>query len=296
MNRHAYLIIAHNEPEILGTLLQLLDNPLNDIFVHIDVRAVDVDAYVRKLEMRYATLHILAHPMAVYWGDISQVEVELRLFETALSAGPHAYYHLLSGVDLPLKSQEEIHEFFRLHQGKEFVGFWLDDRHQRDLKRKVCRYHFFTKYFKGGPRWKHNLCAFVRNTCLALQKIVPLQRNQHLELRKGYNWVSISHDFCKYLLEHKAQILRRFKYTLCPDEIFLQTLLWNSPFKDKIYSMESASEGSLRSIDWERGNPYVWQADDVAMLLESPYLFARKFSGNQMEAVTRIKNVLSHRE
>ena len=48
----------------------------------------------------------------VYWGDISLVKVEYLLFESALSHGPYAYYHLLSGTDLPIKSQDYIHAFF----------------------------------------------------------------------------------------------------------------------------------------------------------------------------------------
>ena len=35
-NRHAYLIMAHNEWELLNTLLSLIDDSRNDIFLHID--------------------------------------------------------------------------------------------------------------------------------------------------------------------------------------------------------------------------------------------------------------------
>ena len=37
--KHAYLIIAHNEWEILHTLLTMLDDERNDIYLHIDRRA-----------------------------------------------------------------------------------------------------------------------------------------------------------------------------------------------------------------------------------------------------------------
>lgn len=36
MSRHAYLIMAHNEPDILNKLLLLLDDERNDIFIHYD--------------------------------------------------------------------------------------------------------------------------------------------------------------------------------------------------------------------------------------------------------------------
>ena len=37
--KHAYLIIAHNEPFVLQTLLSLIDDRNNDVFLHIDKRS-----------------------------------------------------------------------------------------------------------------------------------------------------------------------------------------------------------------------------------------------------------------
>lgn len=37
--RHAYLIIAHNQFSLLKKLLVALDDPRNDIFLHIDKKA-----------------------------------------------------------------------------------------------------------------------------------------------------------------------------------------------------------------------------------------------------------------
>ena len=37
--KHAFLIMAHNEPAVLRTLLAMLDDPRNDVYLHIDRRA-----------------------------------------------------------------------------------------------------------------------------------------------------------------------------------------------------------------------------------------------------------------
>lgn len=37
--KFAYLVIAHNEPKIFATLVSLLDDERNDIFVHVDKKA-----------------------------------------------------------------------------------------------------------------------------------------------------------------------------------------------------------------------------------------------------------------
>lgn len=56
------------------------------------------------------------------WRDYSQIKIEIVLIKVA-SQKNYAYYHLISGVDLLLKSQEEFHQFFKKHNGKEFIHF-----------------------------------------------------------------------------------------------------------------------------------------------------------------------------
>ncbi len=34
--KHAYLILAHNEPELLSLLVERLDDVRNDIYIHFD--------------------------------------------------------------------------------------------------------------------------------------------------------------------------------------------------------------------------------------------------------------------
>ncbi len=289
MDKHACLIIAHNEPEVLWTLLEMLDDARNDVYLHVDRRASSLYESAKGYKPKNATFVLLEHPIPVYWGDLSQVEVEYMLFERAFSQGPYAYYHLLSGVDLPIKSQDYIHTFFRKHQGKEFVGFWTDAAHRRDLNRKVYRYYLFTRYSKGGNAFVHGICALCRNLFLALQKVTRYKRNHgNLVFRKGFNWVSVTQDFCAYLLSQKESVFHTFRYTLCPDEIFVQTVLWNSPFRERIYNEADVLAGSMRYIDWKRGNPYVWQEKDADELLASPYLFARKFASASAGALRSV--------
>lgn len=63
--------------------------------------------------------------------------------------------------------------------------------------------------------------------------------------------------------------------TFCSDEFFVQTLIAQSPYQDKIY--QGPSDTSARAIDWDRGNPWVWKYADLEQLKASPCMFARKF-------------------
>lgn len=291
--KHAYLIIAHNEYPVLRVLLSMLDDERNDIYLHIDQRATELYEKICSLQIQKAQLHILSVRNKVYWGDLSQVETEYRLLETASAQGGYSYYHLLSGTDLPIQTQDYIHSFFQVNAGKEFVEYWSGNRHQKDLARKVSRYYFFTKHLKRNNSKWHIVTAPCHNLALIAQKIIHFQRKQEVEFRKGSQWFSITHDFCLHLIEKKPFVLQRFKHTLCPDEIFIQTILWNSPFKSNIYNSDDNNTGSMRLIDWNRGNPYIWKMQDYNELIGSDKLFARKFSSKEEELIKLMETTYS---
>lgn len=278
MKRHAYLIIAHNEPEVLCRLLQLLDDERNDVFLHIDARSTEMNQRFASWTMVHGGFHIIEKPMCVYWGHVSQVEVEYLLMHEATSHGHYSYYHILSGVDLPLHSQDTIHRFFEEHQDMEFVGFWDTPQHCKDLQRKVRYYYPFLRYYRDRSHPLHHVTSLVKNLCVALQKLVGYRRASEWEWKKGPNWVSITDEVCRYILSKESDVKRKMAGVLCPDEIFVQTLLWNSDFRSHIYDTQDVDAGCQRLIDWNRGNPYVWQSDDESQLRNSPLMFARKFS------------------
>lgn len=292
--KHAYLIIAHNEYEVLKALLNLLDNEHNTIFVHVDRRAEALYRKIKTTQTQHARLHILTDRIPVYWSDISQVKVEYLLLETAMKQDAFDYYHLLSGVDLPLKTQNEIVQFFEEHKGKEFVSFWNTPAHQKDLNRKISFYYFFTKHRRRGEKW-HALTVPLFNVVLAFQKLLGIRRKKEMEFKKGPNWFSITHAFAQYLVSQKYFIEQRLKFTLCPDEIFVQTVLWNSPFKSQIFDLNDEHRGNMRLTDWKRGNPYMWQNSDFNELTHSPMLFARKFSYKQAKVVDELQQYITEK-
>lgn len=277
--KHAYLIIAHNEWFVLNTLLSMIDDERNDVYLHIDAK-------VKELPQLYtckkAGYKLLEKRIDVRWGGLSQVRTEMLLFSEAHANGPYAYYHLLSGVDLPIKTQDYIHDFCDENQGKEFIGFFQGEYHEADTKRKVSLRYLFTGYNKRCPflpKWKIALAQLVRHSCLSIQKLIGYRRLDDCEFKKGHQWVSITNDAVELLLSQHEWIMRRFCQVNTPDEIYKQTVIWNSPLRDNLYNINDDKKGCMRFIDWERGEPYTWQDCDIEELLSSEFLFARKMSG-----------------
>lgn len=281
--KHAFLIIAHNELRILNILLTMLDDPRNDIYLHLDKKW---KLNIQDLHhLQKAQLFLIEKRMDIRWGDISLIKLEFRLFRMAYTNGPYLYYHLLSGADLPIKSQDYIHEFFQKNYGKEFIGFAQGEENRIDCYNKVMKYHLFSRHFQSSNK----LLVHGR---IWLERISNkiFTRNSSIIFKKGAQWVSITNGCCQYILSKEKSILKRFKYTKCGDEIFLQTLVYNSPFYKKCYNISDEYISNQREIDWERGKPYNWTIEDKDFLLHSDKIFARKIIEKNIDLALYIQN------
>ena len=285
--KHAFLIIVHNNFYILNKLIQLLDDNKNDIYLHIDKKVRDY----KICDTHKSKVYFINNRIDVRWGDISLIKCELQLLKEAYNNGPYQYYHIISGVDLPLKSNKYIHDFFNLNKGKEFVGF-VNDKSLETQLYKVRYYHFFMRYYRGNNRYLRLILRILRNLILKFEEIFHISRNKEYTYMKGANWLSVTNNFVKYLLPWEKDILSRYRYTECADEFFIQSTLWNSPFRKNIYDINDEYKSCLRKIDRKRGCVYTWENDDFNELISSNYLFARKFDEKNTEIIDKIFNHL----
>lgn len=271
--KHAYLILAHNEFDVLRLLIQAIDDPRNNIYIHFDKKLKELPL----LKSEFAKIRYIDNRVNVSWGDLSVVEAEYALFETATKEGEYAYYHLLSGVDMPLRSQDDIHRFFDLYQGKEFIGFSQGDMNAH-IARKVQHYHLFPKDFNASGSVRSFFKRAVRYSALRLQYLFGMRRNKDINFKKGTQWVSLTHDFVLYLLKKKQEVMETYHHTFCADEIFVQTLCWNSHFVQNVYDFSDEGRGAMRMIGWKNNKLPAWTEGDLDVLLSSEAMFARKFS------------------
>ena len=277
MDKHAYLIMAHDHLDFLKELLLCLDDSRNDIYLHIDRKAGSFDSGEFSTLLRQSRL-FFTERLDVRWGGFSQIACELLLLKASAGAGHYAYYHLLSGSDLPLKSQDQIHAFFAEHAGKEFLAF--DRTVSRQARERVSLWHFFRES-------KSPLAEPADHMLTLLQRLLHIDRlkGTGIKIRKGPNWFSITDDLVRYVLEHEGWIKQYFSHSVCADELFLQTLAAASPYREHIYDEagKTGSMANLRYVDWERGDgnsPYTFREADRELLLGLPHLFARKFEKN----------------
>lgn len=285
--RHAYLIMAHGEYELLGLLVARLDDVRNDIYIHIDRKCERLP----ELRVEHARLTLIAERHDVRWADVSVLAAEMALFRAAYGDAPkrggYAYYHLLSGVDLPLKTQDYIHDFCARHEGTEFIGFYSGADLERDLERKVQRRHLFARSFRGsGLVWQAK--RVVRALAIRLQEALGMRRYPQQGFAKGTQWLSITEALVSELVAQEAGMLRMYADTFCCDEIAIQTFVASSPFMQGVYDPADEGRSCLRHIGWQGGELIDFEPKDFEALRASDALFARKFNSRDMDFVRRV--------
>lgn len=272
MRKHAYLIMAHDSPELLLMLVKLLDFENHDFYIHIDKKSNSIDENaIKKAVNRSNVKFIRRHN--INWGGYSQIETEIALLSEAIK-NEYSYYHLLSGHDLPLKRADQIYQFFE-ENGKNFVNF---REKTIGIDARIKYYHFFQELNARNNR----LWSKVERVSLKIQKMLHIDRIALLgdyDIAFGSQWFSITHELACYVCSKEREIKRIFRFGWCVDELFIQSLINNSG-KDWAMAFPTYDHRyhtCMRHIDWTRGSPYTFQSKDYQELMENECMFARKF-------------------
>lgn len=291
--KHAYMIMAHSQEWLLIKLIEMLDDIDNDIYIHLDKKS-DISGDHLCASAKKSKV-ILTERINVEWGGYSQIEATLILLKEALKS-QHIYYHMLAGVDLPIKNIQEINEFYNKNTGRQFIRFFDEKKATVEYnKRYGFKNIFRDKFGKKNSIWKVlNKIAFV------MQKTLNI-RDDSLENRffLGASSWDITEDLAKDVVAEEKNIKKTYKWTSCCDEVFLQTFIYNTKYWKQLwvpYSKDgNGMKANMRFIDFSdeyRGSPHTVQIDDIKMLMQSKLNFARKFDMKYKDAVAELEKEL----
>lgn len=263
----AYIILAHKYPEQLIRLILRLKTNDTSFFIHIDRKSnKEICQQITKHLKGISNVYFLKR-YRCYWGDFNIVKATLEGIKVIVKSGiDFDYAVLLSGQDYLIKSTSQIEDFLQANKGQQFFEFfalasknkWTDQGGYYQALKRIEHWHF-------RLRNKH--------FCFKQKRNFP----KGIEPYGGSQWWCLSKECIEYInnyISQKHGVVNYFKYVFIPDEIFFQTLILNSPFKDK------AINDDLRYIDWKNPNPNVPAIlcrSDFEKLINSPKLFARKF-------------------
>lgn len=150
-----------------------------------------------------------------------------------------------------------------------------------DIKSKITQskvryYHFFNDFFDIR---NNKILNIINGYLLTLQCHLGINRHKE-DIWYGSSWFSITDNLARDLVEFKEYFIKKYKYTNCADEMFIQTYICNN-MKNKYCLYDNGNfRANKRQVDWARGNPYVYRVEDFTELKNSNCIFARKFDAN----------------
>jgi hypothetical protein len=274
----AYLVLAHNNYHHLQKLVNALSGPHSRIYIHIDRKSsmplIERDGVV-----------FIKERLRVYWGCYSEIAATLKLLKRALKDG-NDYYLLLSGVDYPIKPNEDIIQ--KMDEGGEFIEV---NKGFPDRYRSRFEYYFlfnFVNRREWGIKNKDAISVFF----LVIEKLLRMmnvKRKIPFDIYTGWQWFGLSHNCVNYIVQQAEtnKVYKRFfKFSRLPSEAFFQTIIGNSPFYSSV-------RNCLTYADWTtRPAPAVIKKCHLEALKNSDCLFARKFNDDSTEIIDLIEQEL----
>ena len=220
------------------------------------------------------------------------ITATLKLMEY-LSERPESFDYLsvMSGQDLLLQPISKLLRFLQEESGREFVQYFPIPYSRWDMHGGIdrLRYYWPTLLFcqSAADKYKpiHRLLQLSRNLYKnRLQPILVRDIGRLPPLFGGSTWFTITRRMMMYCLDYarlNPRYVRSFSWTRCADEIFFQTIMLNSPFRENIL------DDNLVHIDWSTGPEYprILRVTDIQKLEASNAFFARKFDENIDSAV-----------
>lgn len=270
----AHVIFAHGKPNQLERLVKSLVQEGGMVLIHLDLKS-PLEDYIFLLD--YEGVEFVEERHNVYWGGFSLVNAIMSSFRHLCRTDfQFDYLNLMSGQDFPIKPLREFYTFLNQNITSNYIEFYPPTHEwvRKEAERRIRRY-FLTDYKFRGSTFLETL----------INGILPYKKMPENFKIIGHSvWLVLTNEAVNYLISYFDEnpvFIRKFKYSWGADEFLLQSILYNSPFKDTIVN------NNLRYIDWSEGkpSPKVLTISDIACIEKSSAYFARKFDEDIDEEV-----------
>lgn len=285
----AYIYICHNNPDLLARVANILEYKSDAIFVHVD-KKVDITSFVNACKKK-SNVYFVENRVENYWGGFNSIVATMETFKVALEQGTFTRFVVLQGQDYPIVSPEDIHGFFKKNANIEFCkardisissekrdyikwsGYWL-----MDLPDK-----FFFKIIRS---------IIGRFNCLGIKYRSGIFKynNNDWHVYHGWAQVCLTRECIKHIVdiyENCDEFNKFIKHRFPPDEIYIQTIVHNSRFKENVSKDEILYRTGEKSMlnctyfEYPKQVTVFTEKSDWEWLCKTGCLFVRKVSNGK---------------
>lgn len=206
----------------------------------------------------------------------------MELLKKALSQTSSCnYFHLISGVDIPIRKKEEFDSFFT-NDNISYLGL-VSPQNAQSSKGRFAIYYLRNILNYRGNKFSKKLNDLWENIQFHILNLgIKIRPELNYTIYKESNWWSLNRDVASYIIDfcqENSDYLKRFRYTNCCDEVFFHVIIMNSKYKNKII------DNNLRYVDWNprydnESLPRTLTEEDWEHIKNSNALFCRKIDSH----------------
>lgn len=279
--RVAHLIITYTNPFQTERMIQQMQHPDFDFYIHVDAKFPLASHDNLK---KYSNVYFIQNRVDVQWAAYSTIQAEFNGLQEILdSARNYDFISLMSGQDYPIKTPAQIQAFFEARKGKLLLKYRAFSGEWEEGMQRVNKYHLTDFRFRGQFFLERLINTFIKRT------------NQPIGMKfygSSMFW-AISPEAAEYVLQtvdrdHKMR--RFFKYSWAPDEFLFQTILLNSSFAEQVVNENCHYYKHPPNTP----SPKTFDLSDFPDIITSDRLYARKFDLKKApELLDKIDDYLS---
>ena len=275
-----YILLVHTNADQVIRLVNRLNTPQTRFVIHVS-KNCEPGMYETLQDAVGSYSNIaFAKRTSVKWGNFDIIQALLNSIELICTQGyEYDRAYILSGQDYPLQSNAVIQQTLTNFDGQQIMEYFsLPDDIRGHSQNRWRYYHFWM-----GKRHLHMPLVQPANNLLRVVSrftsfLLPERKIPGgLQLYGGSFWSGFSPAAISYLYDfslssHGKKVIHFFKTNLHPGEMFLQTVLLNSPLKDTVTNL------NLHYVKFppESGHPVFLTAEEFDEISSKEELFARK--------------------
>ena len=293
-----YIVLAHKNPFQIKKLITALNNSKTWFYVHVD-KKVDITPFNKRLkEIPNLTMVPDELREICNWGGIGILNATLAILQMITNSNKKGYAVLLSGQDYPIKSNTYIYNYFKKHEGNNFINYFPlpSSNWSHGGLNRLTHYKIDLSYKRADFILIPSIWSREFFTLMSIKKLLKLlfnKKGKHLSkilLKKnipknikfygGDTWWAITTKTCQMVLAYlnsHPEILKLMKSSNLSDEIIFQTIILDL-YKENAHQIKN----SVTYANWsgkDEPSPNELCLDDLPKIksLSPNILFARKF-------------------
>jgi len=259
----ANIILVHKNPEQVNRLVKNLEHPDIYNYIHID-RKVEGEPFLDTTLVK--NTFFIKNRVKVTWGGYSILGATFSSMQEILRTNPDiTHINVMSGQDYLIKPVEHLVSLVHNQPDSEFIEFESIERNW-EANAKINKYHFSEWPYPGVYTFQRFFNFLVG----------PRKFPYKMDVMEGPNWMMLTRKACEYIMDFNRKnpnFYRYFRFVWVPEEVYIQTLIYNSPFQSKVV------KDNFRYIDWSerKAHPKNLLTSDYQAMVDSGKIMARKF-------------------